>query len=131
MSAEIIPFPKKIILKRSKSVDLYHCWDRRLDNPLLNSLYKQEVSYVERWYLQVIHLLNNEMIDHPLIISLFSYEDNTLNLLIELIEKDLTIQKESVNNDTTLFTDYNLIRLNKWLVKFQGLQQYRRRLYNS
>ena len=127
MSAEIIPFPKKIKLQRIKSVDLYHCWDRRLDNPLLNSLYKQEVSYVERWYLQTVHLLNMELVEQPLLILLM--QDNTLELLIELIEKDLKIQKEFV--DTTLTTDYNLIRLNKWLVKFQGLLQYRRRLYNS
>ena len=126
MSAEIIPFPKKIKLQRIKSVDLYHCWDRRLDNPLLNSLFKQEVCYVERWYLQTVHLLNMELEDHPLLVSLMS--DTTLDLIIELIEKDLKIQKEFV--DTTLTTDYNLIRLNKWLVKFLGLQQYRRRLYN-
>ena len=127
MSAEIIPFPKKIKLQRIKSVDLYHCWDRRLDNPLLNSLFKQEVCYVERWYLQTVHLFNMELVEHPLIVLLMS--DNTLELLIELIEKDLKIQKEFV--DTTLTTDYNLIRLNKWLVKFQGLLQYRHRLYNS
>jgi len=127
MSAEIIPFPKKIKLQRIKSVDLYHCWDRRLDNPLLNSLFKQEVCYVERWYLQTVHLLNMEQEDHPLLVSLLS--DTTLDLIIELIEKDLQIQKEFV--DTTLTTDYNLIRLNKWLVKFLGLLQYRHRLYNS
>ena len=127
MSAEIIPFPKKIKLQRIKSVDLYHCWDRRLDNPLLNSLFKQEVCYVERWYLQTVHRLNMELEDHPLLVSLMS--DTTLELLIDLIEKDLKIQKEFV--DTTLTTDYNLIRLNKWLVKFQGLLQYRHRLYNS
>ena len=127
MSAEIIPFPKKIKLQRIKSVDLYHCWDRRLDNPLLNSLFKQEVCYVERWYLQTVHLLNMELEEHPLLVSLMS--DTTLELLIELIEKDLQIQKEFV--DPTLTTDYNLIRLNKWLVKFLGLLQYRHRLYNS
>jgi hypothetical protein len=129
MSAEIIPFPKKIKLKRIKSIDLYHCWDRRLDNPLLNSLYKQEVSYVERWYLQTVHLLNMELVDHPLVVSLMSYNDTTLDLIIDLIEKDIAVQKE-VADDFTLTTDYNLIRLNKWLIKFQGLQQYRRRLYN-
>jgi hypothetical protein len=128
MSAEIIPFPKKIKLKRIKSIDLYHCWDRRLDNPLLNSLFKQEVSYVERWYLQTVHLLNMEQVDHPLIISLLSTDDPILDLIINLIEQDLEIQKQCT--DTTLTTDYNLIRLNKWLVKFQGLRQYRRRLYN-
>ena len=130
MSAEIIPFPKKIKLRKFKSVDLYYCWDRRLDNPLLNSLFKQEVSYVERWYLQTVHLLNMELVDHPLLVSLLSPDDTTLDLLIELIEKDLTTQKELSDDDTTLTTDYNLIRLNKWLVKFQGLQQYRRRLYS-
>jgi hypothetical protein len=130
MSAEIIPFPKKIKLQRTKSVDLYHCWDRRLDNPLLNSLFKTEVSFVERWYLQTVHLLNMEQVNHPLIQALMSTEDATLDLLIELIEKDLAIQKDCTNSDTTLTTDYNLIRLNKWLVKFRGLQQYRRRLYS-
>lgn len=129
MSAEIIPFPKKIKLKQIKSIDLYHCWDRRLDNPLLNSLYKTEVNYVERWYLQTVHLLNMELVDHPLIISLLSTSDRTLDLIVELIEKDIVIQKE-VGEDFTLTTDYNLIRLNKWLVKFRGLQQYRRRLYS-
>lgn len=130
MSAEIIPFPKKIKLKRIKSVDLYHCWDRRLDNPLLNSLFKQEVCYAERWYLQTVHLLNMELTDHPLLVALLSPDDSNLDLLVELIEKDLTIQKQLSDDDTILTTDYNLIRLNKWLVKFRGLQQYRRRLYS-
>ena len=130
MSAEIIPFPKKIKLRRIKSVDLYYCWDRRLDNPLLNSLFKQEVSYVERWYLQTVHLLNMELLDQPLIVSLLSNEDATLDLIVELIEKDIEVQKQ-LTTDDTLTTDYNLIRLNKWLVKFQGLRQYRLRLYNS
>ncbi len=129
MSAEIIPFPKTIKLKRVKSVDLYHCWDCRLDNPLLNSLYKPEVSYAERWYLQTVHLLNMELIEHPLIAILMS-KDSMLELLLELIEKDLEIQKKFIENDTTLTTDYNIIRLHKWQVKFQGLLQYRRRLYN-
>jgi hypothetical protein len=108
MSAEIIPFPKKIKLKRFKSVDLYHCWDRRLDNPLLNSLYKPEVSYVE-----------------------LSSGDYTLDLLVLLIEKDMEVQRQFTNGADTSITDYNLARLNKWRIKFQGLLQYRHRLYNS
>ena len=131
MSAEIIPFPKKIKLRKFKSVDLYYCWDRRLDNPLLNSLFKPEVNYVERWYLQIVHLLNMELVEHPLISLLFSPTDQTLDLLIELLNKDIELQKQIADDDTTLFTDYNLIRLNKWLVKLQGLRQYRHRLYNS
>lgn len=130
MAAEIIQFTKKTKLKRIKSVDLYYCWDRRLDNPLLNSLFKPEVNYVERWYLQTVHLLNIESMDHPLIKTLLS-NDSTLNLLIESIEKDLLIQKKVDNEYTLLSTNYNMSRLNKWLVKFRGLQQYYRRLCNS
>jgi hypothetical protein len=130
MAAEIIQFPKKTKLKRIKSVDLYYCWDRRLDNPLLNSLFKPEVNYVERWYLQTVHLLNMESMGHPLIKILLS-NDSTLNLLIESIEKDLLIQKKVDNEYTLLSTNYNMSRLNKWLVKFRGLQQYYRRLCNS
>jgi hypothetical protein len=131
MSAEIIPFPKKIKLKRFKSVDLYHCWDRRLDNPLLNSLYKPEVSYVERWYLQTVHLLHKENVDHPLISLLLSSSDYTLDLLVLLIEKDMEVQRQFSNDTDTSITDYNLARLNKWRIKFQGLLQYRHRLDNS
>lgn len=130
MSAEIIQFPKKIKLKRIKSVDLHHCWDRRLDNPLLNSLYKPEVNFAERWYLQTVHLLNSEDTNHPLVQLLLSPHDRILDLLVELIEKDIDIQKNVVG-DFTPITDYNLIRLNKWLVKFRGLQQYRHQLYSS
>lgn len=126
--AEIIQFPRKTRpLKVVKSVDLYHCWDGRLNNPLLNSMFKPEVSYVERWFLQIKHLLNNEELDHPLIKLLFSLEDNTLNLLIESTEKDLAIQREFADKWYKDSTDVNIGKLNRWLVKWQGLQQYRLR----
>lgn len=131
MSAKIIPFPKKIKLRRIKSVDLYHCWDRRLDNPLLNSLFKTEVSYAERWYLQTVHLLNTENVDHPLITLLLSDTDYTIDLLILSIEKDIAIQRQHIGDRTVLTTDYNLVRLFKWQLKFQSLLQYRLRLGNS
>ena len=126
--AEIIQFPKKAQpLKISKSVDLYHCWDCRLNNPLLNSIFKSEVSYVERWFLQTRHLLNNEETDHPLIKTLLSNNDFTLNLLIESTEKDLTIQRYFADVEYKDATDVNISKLNRWLVKWQGLQQYRQR----
>lgn len=125
MAAVIIPFPKKIKLKIAKSVDLYHCWDSRLNNPLLNSIFKPEVSYVERWFLQTRHLLNNEENEHPILKLLFSKNDSTLDLLIECTEKDLNIQLHSVNTVYQDSTDINIARLKRWLVKWQGLQQYR------
>lgn len=127
--AEIIPFPKKEKpLKVARSIDLYYCWDNRLNNPLLNSLFKPETSYVERWYLQIQHLLNNEEIEHPIIKLLLSPSDNTLNLLIENTEKDLAVQRyfQDVNNIDS--AQINVSRLNRWLVKWQGLSRYRQRL---
>jgi hypothetical protein len=129
MAAEIIPFPKKEKpLKVARSIDLYYCWDSRLNNPLLNSIFKPETSYVERWYLQTQHLLNNEDIEHPIIKLLLSTNDNTLNLLIENTEKDLAVQRyfQDVNNVDSAHV--NVSRLNRWLVKWQGLSRYRQRL---
>jgi hypothetical protein len=127
MTAEIIQFPKRQQLKIAKSVELYHCWDSRLNNPLLNSIFKPEVSYVERWFLQTRHLLNHEENEHPILKLLFSDHDSTLNLLIESTEKDLNIQLQSASKIYQDSTDINIARLNRWLVKWQGLQQYRLR----
>jgi hypothetical protein len=129
MAAEIIQFPKREKpLKVAKSLDLYYCWDNRLNNPLLNSLFKPETSYVERWYLQTQHLLNNEEINHPVIQLLLSVNDNTLGLLIENTEKDLAVQRyfADVNNHDS--AQLNVLRLNRWLSKWQCLLQYRQRL---
>jgi hypothetical protein len=129
MPAEIIPFPKKTPhnLKVSKSVDLFYCWDQRLNNPLLNSLFKPEVTYVERWYLQSTHLLNLESFDHPIIKTLLSKDDNTLNILKDATERDLIIQHYFVEK-STIYSDYHVARLNRWLVKWQGLLLHRQRL---
>lgn len=127
--AEIIPFPKKEQpLKVARSLDLYYCWDVRLNNPLLNTLFKPEISYVERWYLQTQHLLNIEDMDHPIIKLLLSTKDNTLNILIDNTEKDLTIQRYFVDKDNIISAEANVVKLNRWNTKWRGLLQYRRQL---
>jgi hypothetical protein len=129
MAAEIIPFPKREKpLKVARSLDLYYCWDNRLNNPLLNSIFKPETSYVERWYLQTQHLLNNEDINHPIIKLLLSNTDKTLGLLIENTEKDLAVQRYFADVNNMAAAEANIIRLNRWLTKWQGLFQYRQRL---
>jgi hypothetical protein len=65
--------------------------------------------------------------DHPLIKTLLSNNDSTLDLLIESTEKDLTIQRYFAEIEYKDSTDINIGKLNRWLVKWQGLQQYRRR----
>jgi hypothetical protein len=127
--AEIIPFPKKEQpLKVARSLDLYYCWDVRLNNPLLNTLFKPEISYVERWYLQTQHLLNLEDMNHPIIKLLLSTKDNTLNILIDNTEKDLTIQRYFVDKDNIISAEANVLKLNRWNTKWRGLLQYRQQL---
>lgn len=132
MAADIIPFPKKSIeLKNYKSVDLHYCWDIRLNNPLLNSIFKEEISYVERWYLQITHLLNTENINHPLLQILLSESDETLNNLILATEKDLAIHQYFADRSTKYIAGPNIKKLNRWLSKWKSLQKHRRLFYNS
>jgi hypothetical protein len=127
--AEIIPFPKKEQpLKVAKSLDLYYCWDVRLNNPLLNTLFKPEISYVERWYLQAQHLLNLEDMEHPIIKLLLSSKDNTLNILIDNTEKDLAVQRYFADKDNIVSAETNILKLNRWNSKWRGLLQYRQQL---
>ena len=127
--AEIIPFPKKEQpLKVARSLDLYYCWDVRLNNPLLNTLFKPEISYVERWYLQTQHLLNLEDMDHPIIKLLLSTKDNTLNMLIDNTEKDLAVQRYFADKDNIVSAETNILKLNRWNTKWQGLLRYRQQL---
>jgi hypothetical protein len=127
--AEIIPFPKKEQpLKVARSLDLYYCWDVRLNNPLLNTLFKPEISYVERWYLQTQHLLNLEEMDHPIIKLLLSTKDNTLNMLIDDTEKDLAVQRYFADKDNIVSAEANILKLNRWNSKWRGLFQYRQQL---
>lgn len=126
MEAKIIPFPKKAEpAKSAKSIDLYYCWDPRLNNPLLNSIFKPETSYVERWYLQTQHLLNVEEINHPIINLLMSPSDNTLNLLITATEKDLAVQQYYSDVVYKYSSSINIPKLNRWLSKWQCLLKYR------
>jgi len=134
MTAKIVQFPKKPQrLDFVKSIDLQHCWDIKLQNPYLNSLYKSEISYAERWYLQVVHHLNFEEVEHPLVKILLNQKDYTLNLLLTDVTKDLTVQLSALEFDNlpnpyVMGAEYNVSRLNKWKNKWTGLIKYRDQL---
>lgn len=128
MAAKIIQFPKKERpLRVARSLDLYYCWDIRLNNPLLNSLFKEETCYVERWYLQAQHLLNKDDTQHPIIQTLMSDKNQILNLLIENTEKDLAVQRYFADVTNKHSAEINIIKLNRWNSKWQSLLQYRKR----
>lgn len=127
MTASIIQFPKNNKPKSAISVDLCHCWDARLNNPLLNKLYKHEVSYVERWFLQITHLLNTENSQHPLIQVILS-DDNILQLLHDLTAKDLAIHEHMRDLSSIYVTKPNIIKLYRWLAKWKSLLRHKERL---
>lgn len=134
MAAEIIQFPKKITKpdqKYYKSVDLYYCWDSKLNNPFLNSIFKTQTPYAERWYLEVVHLLNLEKTNHPIITTLLSKDDNTLDLLLDRCEKDLVVQRYFAEKSTLYVTQPQTAKLTRWIAKWKSLQQLRHRLYSS
>lgn len=128
MAAEIIQLPDRRRHNRVRSVDLHFCWDSRLNNPFLNKLFKEEVCYVERWYLQTTHLLNIEDFTHPLIQTLLNKQDSTLKLLIDATEKDLCVQQRLTDVSTIFSTDYQIKKLTKWSNKWESLFNYRERL---
>jgi len=128
MAAEIIQLPDRRRHNRVRSVDLHFCWDSRLNNPFLNKLFKEEVCYVERWYLQTTHLLNIEDFTHPLIQTLLNKQDSTLKLLIDATEKDLCVQQRLTDVSTIFSTEYQIKKLTKWSNKWESLFNYRERL---
>lgn len=123
MAAEIIQLPKKNY-RSVRSVDLYFCWDPRLNNPFLNRLFKEDICYVERWYLQTTHLLNVEDTEHPLLRLILNDGCATLNLLMTATTRDLEIQNKLTTQDTLHSTNYNLRKLNRWRNKWVGLINY-------
>lgn len=129
MAAEIIQLPARPKKHNSvRSVDLHFCWDQRLNNPLLNSLYKSEVCYAERWYLQTVHLLNAENAEHPLLRLLLDPQDHTLQLLLDATEKDRAVQERLADISSVYSTEYQIKKLAKWQLKWISLINYRNRL---
>jgi hypothetical protein len=129
MAAEIIQLPARPKKHNSvRSVDLHFCWDARLNNPLLNSLYKQEVCYVERWYLQATHLLNIEDTSHPLLKLLLNKQDHTLQLLLDATEKDRAVQERLSDISSIYSTEYQIKKLSKWQLRWISLINHRNRL---
>ena len=131
MPAEIIQFPRKSHLKKVRSVDLFYSWDKRLKNPYLNSLFREEICYIERWFLQVQHLLNTDQEHHPIIQTLLSTNDATLDLLIECTERDLQNQQELSDYYTIISVEQTTNKLNKWLRKWRSLHHHRQKFYSS
>ncbi len=107
-----------------KQIELATCWMPYLNNPLLNKLYKENISFTERWYLETRRLINEGMWNHPLLTSVLLDEDLKARLIKSTIIDGAVMR--TIINDSTLpefqmSASVNLKKLLKWCSFFVSL----------
>lgn len=100
------------------------CWAPWLNNPLLNKLYKDSVSYTERWYLEARKLVLEENWYHPVLSSILL--DNRLRTnLVKSTVVDGAIMRSVLQNELYpefhISAEVNLKKLNRWCAFFVSL----------
>lgn len=110
------------------------CWSKSLINPLLNKLYKENVCYTERWYLEIRRLVNEETWDHPLLQSII-YDQKLKTHLVKSTFIDGALMRDVINNDA--YPEYqisaaiNLKKLNRWCAFFVSLPDSQKTLVDQ
>lgn len=105
-------------------IEIEQCWQSHLNNPLLNKLYKDSVSYTERWYLETRRLINDEMWDHPLLNSVLLDEHLKFNLIKSTIVDGASMRSILNSNqfpEYQLSAGVNLKKLTRWCAFFVSL----------
>ena len=107
-----------------RQISLQHCWSQPLNNPWLNKLYKDSISYTERWYLETRRLITDGIWDHPLLNSVILDPNLKFNLIKSTII-DGAVMREVINNDELpqyqMSACVNLKKLTKWSAFFVSL----------
>lgn len=103
----------------------YHaCWSPRLNNPLLNKLYKESVCYSERWYLELRKLILDEQWVHPLIISMIGDRKLRTNI-VKSTFIDGALMRSVINSaeypEYHISAGINLKKINRWCAFFVSL----------
>jgi hypothetical protein len=107
-----------------QQIEINQCWQSHLNNPLLNKLYKDSISYTERWYLETRRLINEEMWHHPLLNSILLDEQLKFDLIKSTIVDGASMR--NILNDNK-FPEYqvsagvNLKKLVRWCAFFVSL----------
>ena len=100
------------------------CWSKNLINPLLNNLYKDNVCYTERWYLEIRRMINEEIWNHPLLQSVI-YDTQLRTRLVKSTFIDGALMRDVINNES--YPEYqisaaiNLKKLNRWCAFFVSI----------
>lgn len=107
-----------------RQIEAEQCWQPSLNNPLLNKLYKDTISYTERWYLESRRLINEEMWQHPLLVSLLLDDQLKLKLIKSTIV-DGAVMRNVINcpdmPEYQLSASVNLKKLNRMCAFFVSL----------
>lgn len=105
-------------------INLQCCWSQNLNNPLLNKLYKESVSYTERWYLETRRLITEGQWDHPLLNSVvFDYELK-FNLVKSTVVDGAFMREIIQSNELPQYqmsASVNLKKLTRWTAFFISL----------
>ena len=100
--AVVIPFPKQSKAKTlaiKRSAELFHAWNKKLINPKLKGMYKEHISWLERWYLESRHLANNDQWDHPILLSVM-YDKQFNEFLREICLADIQLLEKLAEDPT-------------------------------
>lgn len=110
-----VSFPRHLVQHRS--IDLEYCWDKRLANPYLRAIYKDSVSWAERWYHEIRHYLNAEE-EHPLL-QQYKADTELRKLLIVCCQEDLRRVLDVIDLEEYNYSaEEQLKKLRAWLTKF-------------
>lgn len=107
-----------------KQMQFTLCNEEKLNNPLLNKLYKDNICYTERWYLESRKIIFDENWNHPILQSLCE-DPNLKSKLIKSTIIDGVLMRNVVNNESLpeyhISAGINLKKLMRWCGFFSSL----------
>lgn len=107
-----------------KQIELQDCWLQSLHNPLLNKLYKDSITYTERWFLETRRLINDEMWYHPILNSVLLDQELKFNLIKSTIIDGASMRVVICNNNLPEYhtsASVNLKKLTRMCAFFASL----------
>lgn len=107
-----------------RQMPLRACFAPMLNNPFLNSLYKREISYTERWFLEAKKLILDEDWDHPVVAVLLDDADLRCRLVESTVIDAASMRAVLADPDYPQYhvsAGVNLTRLQRWAGFFVSL----------
>jgi len=116
--------PLEIYSGPHRQLNFQQCWATWLNNPLLNNLYKNNIAYTERWFLEIRRLINDEEWCHPLLNSVVADHELKLHLIKSTVIDGAFMRDILLNNnypEYQLSASVNLKKLRRWCAFFTSL----------